>query len=121
MTDSEIIKALECWATNTPCEESCECFKYDTPRCDMLTAQNALNLINRQKAEIERLQSRNNFLEIEYKNQSNLFWSRVDGAKTDAIREFAERLIPLHKMLCLDEGDWRFEVDNILNEMGVKK
>lgn len=55
MTDNEIIKALECWSSGKECEETCECFKYDTPRCDLLTAKSAIELINRQKAEIERL------------------------------------------------------------------
>lgn len=48
--------------------------------------------INRQAAEIERLRNRNKFLEIEYKNQGNLFWARVQTSNLEAIKGFAERL-----------------------------
>ena len=43
-------------------------------------------------AEIERLRNRNKFLEIEYKNQGNLFWARVQTSNLEAIKDFAERL-----------------------------
>lgn len=90
MTDKDIIKALEelgeqahgavWWQLNeTGAKEVYE------------TAINALALINRQQAENERLQSRNNFLEIEYKNQGNLFWERINGAKAEAVKEFADQ------------------------------
>ena len=72
--------------------------------------------INRQKAEIERLQSRNKFLEIEYKNQGNLFWARVNIVKTEAIKEFAERL--KEKIRVMDRiiiyGE---DIDNLVKEM----
>lgn len=89
MTDNEIIKILECCA-NADCK-SCPC-NIDNHHCKDIGSQEILDLINRQKAEIDKLKSRNNFLEIEYKNQSNLFWERVEGAKSEAISEFAERL-----------------------------
>lgn len=54
MTDNEIIKLLEC------CKKS-QCSKcYYSKECDGYTQVNyALDLINRQKAEIERLKQRN--------------------------------------------------------------
>lgn len=75
-------------------------------------------------AEIEKLESRNNFLEFEYKNQGNLFWARVNRAKAEAIKEFAERLKKLFDVLeCqyFDEditmNTIRGTVDNLVKEM----
>ena len=48
--------------------------------------------VERLKEQIERLQSRNNFLEIEYKNQGNLFWARVNGVKSEVAREIFEEI-----------------------------
>ena len=52
MTDNEIIKALECCVNLLPCEE-CHLGRDFNCRDNLL--ENALSLINRQKAEIERL------------------------------------------------------------------
>ncbi len=75
------------------------------------------------KAEIERLQSRNNFLEIEYKNLSNLFQARVQISITEAIKEFAERL----KEKCYEDFQETYEmlspyvtdddIDDLVKEM----
>ena len=54
--------------------------------------------VERLHEQIERLQSRNNFLEIEYKNQGNLFWARVNGVKAEVAREIFEDIDG--KMLC---------------------
>ena len=77
LKDNEIIKALE------------ECIElrfddteYATVRLDTLT--NALDLINRQKAEIESLKHRKTELQI--RNQE------LQHEKSEAIKEFAERL-----------------------------
>ena len=97
MTDEQIIKALECCAT----DDGDDCFQ--CPYCNLFfepgnggcvnrCRKDALDLINRQKAEIERLQSRNKFLEIEYKNMSNLFQTRIQTSTIETIKEFAERL-----------------------------
>ena len=91
MTDNEIIKALECCNGDLDCCKECPA-KENNVECGDVLKNNALKLINRQKAEIEMLKSRRNFLEIEYKNQNNLFLERVEGAKSEAIREFAEKL-----------------------------
>ena len=37
--------------------------------------------------------------------------------KVKAIKEFAERLKPMYKVLCVDEGDWCNEIDNLVKEM----
>lgn len=56
MTDEEIIKALEC-CRDCKCKD-CPCYNKETDGCKELDEQDILDLINRQKAEIERLQSR---------------------------------------------------------------
>ena len=73
MTDEQIIKALEC----SPLNDIGGCRKKD-----------ALDLINRQKAEIERLNIRKKALTDITKNYD---W-KFAKAKTEAIKEFAERL-----------------------------
>ena len=64
MTDNEIIKALECCLlSNEQQEERCaECPMCETPLtvCQHLLSYHALDLINRQKAEIERYEKENN-------------------------------------------------------------
>ena len=69
MTDNEIIKALECCSVNA--EGNCRgCpLLNDYSPCGVKLTTNALDLINRQKAEIERLKSDNDILS---KNMHNL-------------------------------------------------
>ena len=56
MTDNEIIKALECLRGNAfDCGECLYCSCYPAP-CEQQVAKDALSLITRQKAEIEKLQ-----------------------------------------------------------------
>lgn len=84
MTDNEIIKAFECCYVEDSCLDCNECSiknkMVDEAPCYKCAA------------EIERLRNRNKFLEIEYKNQGNLFWKRVQISNLSAIKEFAERL-----------------------------
>lgn len=56
MTDNEIIKALECCKhkTYSHCKE---CVFFGSPSCNLHLATKALDLINRQQAEIERLKT----------------------------------------------------------------
>lgn len=123
MTDNEIIKALE---------EEIHLAEYvDTSYVDNVSVEllkNTLDLITRQKAEIEKLKSRNNFLEIEYKNQGNLFWERVNTAKSEAIREFAEKLktkahnyYPSIDSYCVSRKVVLIsDIDNLVKERGNK-
>lgn len=76
MTDKEIIKALECCQNEECVCKECPLHYRRSADCVDYLTRNALNLINRQQAEIERLQSRNKFLEIEFRNQENLFSAR---------------------------------------------
>jgi hypothetical protein len=55
-TDEQIIKALECWMSITPNKKCDECPKFNEDvECSVKLHRHALGLINRQKAEIERL------------------------------------------------------------------
>ncbi len=117
MGDNEIVKALECCiesdCDNCPWDEQTACNEY--------MRQDALNLINRQKAEVERLKAQcentqigYNFAKVEVERLKALLkeWKaaaykcsdekdeiycnaieRVKTAKAEAYKEFAERLI----------------------------
>ena len=78
MTDNEIIKALKCCGGSN-------CHECPIEGCTDDIFGNALNLINRQKAEILELQKRiiNWRADMDY---------RPDEIKSEAIKEFAERL-----------------------------
>ena len=80
LPDSEIVKALEEYAA-----------KYNLTYIGK-QAKIILDLINRLQAENERLQRRNHFLEIEYKNQGDLFWARVETAKAEAYKDCIEKV-----------------------------
>ena len=73
MTDNEIIKALEC----CPLDDIGGCRKID-----------ALDLINRQKAENERLEKEL----MKCKLEKEMLYQTVEEIKSEAIKEFAEEL-----------------------------
>lgn len=108
MTDKDIIKALELCKTKdvTDCKECC--FRIDeieiNSNCVNELCENALDLINRQKAEIERLKD---FCDI-YSNE---------GAR--AIKEFAERLKEKATSTFFEEHKHvdTEDIDNLLKEM----
>ena len=88
MTDNEIIKALECCTTDL--ERACEkCpLRMDCITDSSTAEKHALDLINRQKAEIERLI----FDVTTYRLRWAKATAKLDAAKSEAIKEFAERL-----------------------------
>ena len=84
MTDNEIIKALECCSNGEPCA-NCPCQK----QCDETDlAEIALDLINRQQAEIERLKIENQSL----RSAANSYKLHYNEARAEAVKEFAEKL-----------------------------
>ena len=86
MTDNEIIKALECCVVAGNCDK-CPLDKIDG-LCVRINLRNALDLINRQRAEIE-------FLKTELSNCEFLKKeTEIDlrNARAEAVKEFAERL-----------------------------
>ena len=101
MTDNEIKKALECHAD--PDVKACKICPYEgNKQCPYLLSEDALDLINRQQAEIERLKDEN--LQSEYParirvddflvcaNSLGEWLEFCDSLKAEAIKEFADRL-----------------------------
>ena len=84
MTDNENKKDLESYKTSN-CDE---CPFYGVKEdCEVELPEEALNLINRQKAEIERLRA-----ERDKEHQYTMHYARMCAkAKSEAIKEFAER------------------------------
>lgn len=96
-TDKDIISSLEVIATTSNCNEckirNC---KWGTCNCSQITANAALELINRQKSEIERLRAK-----VETRTQEKLALGRIYTQKLktvkyetyyEAYKEFAERI-----------------------------
>ena len=83
MTDNDIIKALECCGAGWDGCEPCPLCNYDGDCLESIVGD-ILNLITRQKAEIERLKATvDSFTDI------GKLYSEI---KAEAIKEFAERL-----------------------------
>ena len=108
MTDSEIMKGLQWCAVGRSCE-SCPISK----KCDGAEhLKNALSLINRQKAEIERLKD-------SYMALNSTIEQAILKAKSEAVKEFAERL----KVYASFNEEWGeaavlcHEIDNLVKEM----
>lgn len=123
MTEDEIIKALECcdFVDIKACEE---CPLYRSFDCRFIIIDKSLDLINRQKAEIERLKSYKKTSHYWYKKCNELVYE-LQTTKSEAIKEFAERLkyrayktriknMETEKVLYyMDE----FKLDNLVKEM----
>ena len=90
MTDNEIIKALEiCGTYKGKCIDCPAFVKVDRSNCKKVLL-GALDLINRQKAEIERLN-----------NTIYTFEKHFEFVKAEAVKKFAERLKDLkHECGC---------------------
>ena len=98
LTDAEIIKAFEAHFEQ---EQACKsCTLQDDGDCCVTLLENACDLINRQKAEIEELRK-------EFTADAEYFASEYDSKiKAEAIKEFAERVKPiLEKMFDLMVND----------------
>lgn len=133
-TDEEIISSLEVIATTQNCNEckirNC---KWGTCNCSQITANTALDLINRQRAEIERLKECPKCV-YEYDGEVTEYcvqgpcpnFKTVEQIKTEAYKEFAEKL---EEKLCdcrtvsdgeycgFDCGDTHECIDDLLKEM----
>ena len=80
LTDEQIIKALEC-CYKDGCKE-CPLWECKGDCFEELIKDNVLDLINRQKAEIER-----------YKHSIKLLEKDVADAKADTVKDFARFVI----------------------------
>ena len=123
MEDNEIIKALECCIAPN-CGE-CPIFNNKEirkvpGRCIVTLEKDALDLINRQKEEIERLEKSFSF---DFDNFESEYDSKIKG---EAVKEFAERLKE-HKIdvdvsfgygkEVYTEAVAVIEIDNLVKEM----
>lgn len=94
MTDNEIAKTLEYCISNI-FQNCLICPLHNDfyPNlCHCERDKNALDLINRQKAEIERLKHHCFGIQNELEAYKDTFNTAIDEAKSEAIKEFAERL-----------------------------
>lgn len=97
MTDAEIIKGLECCVNNGDCREcALNPKKGNYGYCTGLAIKSALDLITRQKAEIERLNEA-----VDFFADIGKLYSEI---KAEAYKEFAELLCKIWQ---------RYEDENI--------
>ena len=139
-TDEEIISSLELIATTRNCNEckirNCE---WGTCNCEQITANAALDLIKRQNAEIERLESANDekfrqwdmLAEKTKQHYSDLYNEAKDIIKAEAYKEFAEKLENICEEIMAQEWNkktapisWSYayagfidDIDTLLKEM----
>ena len=135
MTDEQIIKSLKWLVVNFPKIENPEDDADKMCNCINLYCQNAIDLINRQKAEIERLKEKVNKnglvcqITIDDEKLEDIKNSCLDQIEynikeiqSEAIKEFAERL----KIYAREADDYWFEmetevfckeIDNLVKEM----
>ena len=89
MTDNEIIKSMQCVIGNEMLCSECTYQKVlPFPSCRMMCAKNALDLINRQKTENERLEKEL----MKCKLEKEMLYQNVEEIKSEAIKKFAEEL-----------------------------
>ena len=101
MTDEQIIKALEYCSTDIR-ENTCpKCAFYKKHRCSTLMLNAVSDLINRKKAEIERLEKEHNEYPVKtivgnnceiHSKTSKDYDNLIADIGSGAIKEFAERL-----------------------------
>lgn len=127
LTDNEIIKGIECCASRTfRCDECCYApFKFN--ECTPHILNDALDLINRLKAEIERLNKEVDAFDVFYfcsysgcEAASNKCWktcpnSVYNKTRTEVIKEYREKAaIKLAQNARSDYWHW---IDDTLHEV----
>ena len=129
LTDKEIIASLEVIATTGNCNEckirNC---KWGTCNCSQITANAALDLINHQKLEIDRLISANDekfrqwdmLAEKTKQHYADLYNEAKDILKAEAYKECIEKVrkvaVGMHP--CSDElRVFDSDLDNIIKEI----
>ncbi len=129
MTDNEIIKALECCFTDNfgDCEECpLKCKRDDIFSCMRTKQEATLDLINRQKAEIERLKAEKQSIKYCYEQAKSYNDTLAESCeknckkfnmttRAEAIKEFAERV----KEQTFHYYD--YDIDNLVKEITEQK
>lgn len=144
ISDDEIISSLEVIATTRNCSEckirNCN---WGGCNCPQITANAALDIINRLNTEIERLQKEVNLVSIQFQDAQERYeevqteieqWKEkankyqklwciaiddIEAAKSEIYKEFAEHLKEKWSNNDYDSPDVDFDefVDNLLKEM----
>ena len=122
MTDKDIIKALELCFAEKGTKQTCgECpYHQFGELCKVNRDRDALDLINRLQAEIERLKYQVNRLKNYDERRDIALHSRlIANARAEAIKEFAERL---KGKICdsfgfVRHGKGDIDIDNLVKEM----
>lgn len=134
MTDEQIIKALECCSTDdgddcSRCPYGNIVYKSGNGGCVNRCRKDVLDLINRQKAEIERLEKAAGekfnqwelLAEKTKQHYANLYKEAKNSLKAEAIKEFAERLkngtFLGKEKKSVEHAIWIYEIDKIVEEM----
>ena len=125
MTDEQIIKALECCCTlNGVGCRNCPQYDIHSAMCVKNLIRNALDLINRQKAENERLKCEMGKLlpkDCSYAMQMEVSNKLESQIKSEAIKSFAEML--KRKRIALTSEKPVYDlfkvgaIDNLVKEM----
>ena len=122
MTDNEIIKALMCCINHDDESQCMDCPAYNTEidDCHGIPWNYILDLINRQKAEIERLKLECGLAKFDkYKAEFEEFRAEI---KAGAIKEFAEMLkwkaVATHKSI---DNKYLYQIDNCFIDELVKE
>lgn len=113
MTDAEIIKALELCSGDVFCHKGNGCPYQGVDKCIKVSTHDAIDLINRQQAEIERLEKHELRVAMTFNSDT------IKRAVTEAVKEFAERLKEKAKMpLGTLYGEMLYieDIDNLLKE-----
>lgn len=133
-TDEEVIRALECCNRNGSCSK-CPYdrarFEYETDCASEMTAD-ALDLINRQRGEIERMEEKNieneRFLNVRVMESVNAVseahrkYERaleecIKSTKAEAVKEFADRLKTYYRNLDTTAGGLvEYHIDQVVKE-----
>lgn len=136
MNDNDIIKALGCCRVGKREHDCKKCPLYcRVPACMGHLTADALDLINRQKAEIEKYElvnteKFNNWMRLEKRTKeryAELYEEAKSVVRAEAIKEFAERL-KKNKYLSSDwsHGEHPYvveetDIDNLVKEMTEEK
>ena len=116
-TDDEIVKALECCSSEITEGYTCDACPYINKGCDLNLLRDSSALINRQKAEIEKLKGQKRVLVLFWKEENK----KLKTAKSEAIKEFAERLYDNVKLIPDGSLDIEYEINALVKEMTEEK
>ena len=122
MTDKETIVGLKCCCPTTT---RCSKCPYDGIDCCIKSCMgDAVDLINRQQAEIERLEKEVGeeficFVGDPHKVEHCPYLEQLETAKAEAIKEFAERLKRISRLssAVVDGREIHKIIDNLVQEM----